>query len=486
MAKDDEREFRLRPRKPPVRNERATWASAYKVLMHHARMSGSRKRRSVGIGTGAKLTRTYNQRCAVRVMYAKNTVAGQWRAHGRYVARESATQESDPKAVGFDSRGESIDIAARLEGWQKAGDERLWKLIVSPEFGDRTDMKRLTRDLVSRMEKDLGTQVQWVAAAHHNTEHPHVHVALRGIGAEGHPLHLSKDYVKQGIRQIAEDLCTRQLGHRTELDAAAAQRREVHQHRFTSLDRIINRDAEKAEEAASPFFTVVMDPNRGGPSRNAPLVEQHTAERLKFLESMGLAEPAGPNTWHVRQDFENVLRAMQRSADRQKMLAAHGVLMSDERLPLAVLDFRRLTALEGRILVHGEEDTGRQLGRSYFMLEGTDGRVHYVYYTPELEAARSQGGLRTNSFVRLRKLFAEGRPSLKIEELGDPESILRNRGYLHETAQRFIRRGIVPQEDGWNGWLGRYQKALGEAATTVAGERPVKGKERDRRQTRGR
>jgi len=419
-------------------------------------------------------------------MYAKNTVAGQWRAHGRYVARESATQESDPKAAGFDSRGESIDIAACLEGWQKAGDERLWKLIVSPEFGDRADMKRLTRDLVSRMEKDLGTQVEWVGAAHYNTEHPHVHMALRGIGAEGHPLHLSKDYVKQGIREIAEDLCTRQLGHRTELDAAVAQRREVHQYRFTSLDRIINRDAEKAEEAAFPFFTVVMDPNRAGPGRSAPLVERHTAERLKFLESMGLAEPTGPNTWRVRQDFENVLRAMQRSADRQKTLAAHGVLMSDERLPLSVLDFRRLTTLEGRILVHGEEDTGLQAGRSYFMLEGTDGQVHYVYYTPELEVARSQGGLRTNSFVRLRKLFAEGHPSLKIDELGDSESILSNKGYLRETAQRLIRRGIVTQEDGWNGWLGRYQKALGEAATTVDGERPVKEKERDRRQNHGR
>ena len=205
-----------------------------------------------------------------------------------------------------------------------------------------------------------------------------------------------------------------------------------------------------------------------------------------FLQSMGLAESTGPNTWRVRQDFENVLRAMQRSADRQKMLAAHGVLMSDERLPLAVLDFRRLTTLEGRILVHGEEDTGRQAGRSYFMLEGTDGQVHYVYYTPELEAARSQGGLRTNSFVRLRKLFSDGHPALKLDELGDSESILRNKGYLRETAQRLIRRGIVPQEDGWNGWLGRYQKALGEAATTVDGERPVKGKERDRRQNHGR
>ena len=296
-------------------------------------MSGSGKRRSVGPGTGPKRTRPYTQRCAVRVMYAKNTVAGHWRAHGRYVARESASQEGDPKAVGFDGRGESIDIAERLESWQKAGDERLWKLIVSPEFGDRADLKRLTRDLVSRMERDLGTPLQWVAAAHYNTEHPHVHVALRGIGAEDRPLRLSRDYVKQGIREIAEDLCTRQLGYRTELDAAAAQRREVHQHRYTSLDRIIKRDAEGSEEADSPFFTVATNPSRAGLVR-APLVEQHTAERLKVLESMGLAETAGSNTWRVRQDFENVLRAMQRSADRQKMLAAHGVLMSDERLPL--------------------------------------------------------------------------------------------------------------------------------------------------------
>jgi type IV secretory pathway VirD2 relaxase len=485
VAKDEEREFRLRPRKPPARNERAAWASAYKILMHHARMSGSRKSRSGGTGIGPKRTRPYNQRCAVRVMYAKNAVAGQWRAHGRYVARESATHEGDPKAVGFDGRGESIDIADRLESWQKAGDERLWKLIVSPEFGDRADLKRLTRDLVSRMEKDLGTPLEWVAVAHYNTEHPHVHMALRGIGAEGHPLHLSKDYVKQGIREIAEDLCTRQLGHRTELDAAVAQRREVHQHRYTSLDRIIKRDAEKAGDAESPFFTVAMDPKRAGLGRSAPLVE-HTAERLMFLESMGLAEPTGPNTWRVRQDFENVLRAMQRSADRQKMLAAHGVLMSDERLPL-------VGARPSPSHHIGRQDLGawggghRTPGRpQLLMLEGTDGQVHYVYYTPELEAARSQGGLRTNSFVRLRKLFAEGHPSLKIDELGDSESILRNKGYLRETAQRLIRRGIVPQEDGWNGWLGRYQKALSEAATTLDGQRPLKETERNRSQDHGR
>jgi hypothetical protein len=48
------------------------------------------------------------------------------------------------------------------------------KLIVSPEFGERAGLKQLTRDLLSRMERDLGTPLQWVAAVHYNTEHPHV------------------------------------------------------------------------------------------------------------------------------------------------------------------------------------------------------------------------------------------------------------------------------------------------------------------------
>jgi type IV secretory pathway VirD2 relaxase len=94
--------------------------------------------------------------------------------------------------------------------------------------------------------------------AHYNTEHPHVHLALRGIGTKRSQVNLSRDYIKLGIRKITEDLCTRQLGHRAELDAAVAQRREVHQHRYTSLDRIIKRDAKKGEDGIPPFFMAVM------------------------------------------------------------------------------------------------------------------------------------------------------------------------------------------------------------------------------------
>ncbi len=427
-------------------------------------MTRQAKRRSRTDKAGRGV-RPYSQRCAVRVMYSRNAVKGQWRAHGRYVARESATYEIDSKAAGFDERGESIDIAATLDNWQKAGDERMWKLIVSPEFADRLDLKRLTCGLMTRISADLGdVPLEWVAVAHYNTQHPHVHIALRGVGAQGQPFHLNREYVKSGIRSIAENLCTQQLGYRTQLDAAEAERREVSQQRYTSLDRIINRTARLSTGNESQFFTFVQNPARDPQSDWLRLREQHTTERLIEVQKMGLAECIGPNIWRVRHDFESVLRAMQRMTDRQKTLAAHGVLMSDERLPITVLDYRKLTSVEGRILVHGEEEVGREAGRSYLMLEGTDARVHHIYYTPEMEEARSRGGLKTNSFIRLRKLFVQKHPMLEIEELGDAEEMLDRPRHLRETAKSLIKRGIIPEEDGWGGWLGRYQAALRKAA----------------------
>ncbi len=42
MTKDEEGEFRLRPWKPPARNERIAWASAHKIIMPHARTTSRR------------------------------------------------------------------------------------------------------------------------------------------------------------------------------------------------------------------------------------------------------------------------------------------------------------------------------------------------------------------------------------------------------------------------------------------------------------
>ena len=391
-------------------------------------------------------------------MYVANKTPGQWRAHGRYIARESAARDRDP---GFNRDNDAVAPANLLEKWQHEGDPRLWKLIISPEFGKRVDLNQLTLDVMTRMEKDLGTRLEWVAVAHFNTEHPHVHVALRGIRDDKSALDLPRDYVRHGIRAIAEDVCTRQLGHRNQLDAIAAERREIQERRFTSLDRVINR--ANTSELADSGSTAEHFPVRRPGETAGRAREQHIDARLLVLQQMGLAEQVGPQEWLVRRDFETVLRAMQRTTDRQKMLASHGALLSDERLPLVVLDMRKLKTLEGRVLAHGEEDDGKNAGRHYLLLEGTDAKVHLIYYTPEMEEARSRGQLRPNSFVRLQKQFENGRPALEIESFGDAERVIRNKRHFGDKARSLVSRGLAPVDEGWGGWLGRYQAAMKDA-----------------------
>jgi type IV secretory pathway VirD2 relaxase len=407
---EEERELRLRPRKPRLSGSgRAGWSSGFRLLMHYARSTTKNGIRRAHAGEG-KTVRPYHQRCAVRVTYLNNQIRGQWKAHGRYLARESAVHGSHPNSSGFSCDNEAVDVASKLDVWQKGGDQRLWKLIVSPEFGEKVDLTRLTRDLMQRMKTDLGTNLEWIGVEHCNTEHPHVHVVVRGLRDDGEVLRMSRQYVQQGIRATAEHLCTRQLGYRTQLDASEAEWREITEQRFTYVDRRIMREAS---EVNPEYFSVVRNSIQTASSDTVRLCTQHEIARLAVLQRMGLAENAGAGTWLVRRDFEQVLRAMQRAADRQKTLAAHGALISDESLPVEALDLSQMTTVEGRVLVHGQDE---QSGRNYLMLEGTDAKVYFVYYTREMEQARSRGELRTNSFVRCRELAEQSAPSQRRGE----------------------------------------------------------------------
>ena len=131
------------------------------------------------------------------------------------------------------------------------------------------DLRRLTGDLMERMEKDLGTDLEWVAVEHHNTEHPHAHVVVRGVRSDGTALRMSRDYIQQGIRSAAEHLCTRQIGYRTELDATEAERREISESRFTSLDRQDHAGSVESQRGFRPeYFAVVRNPTEAGLSED--------------------------------------------------------------------------------------------------------------------------------------------------------------------------------------------------------------------------
>ena len=175
------------------------------------------------------------------------------------------------------------------------------------------------------------------------------------------------------------------------------------------------------------------------------------------LQTMGLAQFVAPHEWSVQADFETVLRTLQQSGDRQKMLAAHGALVSDKRLPLQVTTLRQFQSVAGRVLLHTEDE---QTGKRYMLVEGTDGKVHLIYHTGAIEEARSKGNSRWSNFVRIEKRFAKKKPTLHVDDLGDANALLQNSSYFHKEAELLLRRGIHDVQPVWGGWLGQYQTKL--------------------------
>ncbi len=454
---NDEPLIRLRPRKSkhgPNENPRK-YTGVLRSMLRIVQMSkrGQKTRGTHSAGGNVRAQRTFNQRVAVRVSYSANKNPGQWKAHGRYVARESATQGGRAAEAGFNATEQNLDIASKLDKWQGAGDERLFKIIVSPEFGDRLNLHQYARELMHRMEYDLGAQLEWLAAVHHNTEHPHIHIAVRGVDKKGIPLRLPREYIRGGLRERAEEIATEALGYRSPADADEAHRREALQTRYTPLDRIL----QWSNDGSSFRFVVTVNPDDGSLSESARQLQKHLAARLMHLQTMGLAQFVGPHQWSVQADFEKVLRTLQQSGDRQKMLAAHGALLSDKRLPLQLTTLRELQTVAGRVLLHTEDE---QTGKRYMLVEGTDANVHMIYHTSAIEEARSEGKLAVGSFIRIEKGFANKKPTLCVDDLGDANALLQNSSHFQREAGLLLRRGIHEVQPVWGGWLGQYQTKL--------------------------
>ncbi|KAK0329233.1 hypothetical protein LTR94_037597, partial [Friedmanniomyces endolithicus] len=82
-------------------------------------------------------------------------------AHLRYLQRDGTTREGERGAF-YGRDADAVD--GKALGERGAGDRHQFRFIVSPEDGDQyDDLKPLTRRLMSRLEEDLGTKLDWVA-----------------------------------------------------------------------------------------------------------------------------------------------------------------------------------------------------------------------------------------------------------------------------------------------------------------------------------
>ncbi len=397
--RDDD--FRVRPSAPKNRGKGQSQSFVSKVLKQAGKASGGKSsmRHSAAGGNGARAGQRPGSRLgrghtAARFAGAKLTpmsrrvtiktlLVNQRQAspqslakHLRYIERDGVGRDGElGRAYGPQTDEADLDaFKARC-----ADDRHHFRFIVSPEDGaELEDLRTYTRHLMGRMEADLGTQLEWVAVDHWNTDNPHTHLIVRGRDDTGKDLIIAGDYIADGFRHRAAELATEWLGPRTELEIHQSLQREVEQERWTSLDRTLKRELSDDGRVRIEHF-------------NEPKLQRQRLlliGRLQRLHRLGLADEVQPGTWAVHTDAEKTLRAL---GERGDIIRTMQRAMSGQPRELAVFepgdDGRTIV---GRVAAKGSADELHD--RGYLVIDGVDGKAHYVALNARDELANYPAG----------------------------------------------------------------------------------------------
>lgn len=338
------------------------------------------------------------QRVIIKIQPVKRTVgggAGSLMRHALYVERDGAGRDGDDVQV-FGREHEHADGAAFVERCE--GDRHHFRVIVSPENGaEIPDLQSYTRELVERVERDLNTRLDWIAAEHHDTGRPHVHLLIRGKHPDGRDLIIPREYVSHRFRERAEELATELLGPRREPNQLD---RMVNQERFTALDREL---IARARDRELQLGRMAYD----GPS------EARAVQRLNRLEEWGLAAQSRPGVWRLDEDLQDklirlsdirdreratlrLLAREDRSIERENLRHLEAAHSSNQRMVGRLIGFERL----------GDDHNGAQL----IGIEGVDGNT-WTARVSRLEDLRPLAGVERGAIIEIERAVPEVRPA---------------------------------------------------------------------------
>lgn len=326
-------------------------------------------------------------------------------AHLAYLQRDGVTRDGSPGRM-FDATGDDADPKAFAE--RCGNDRHHFRFIVSPDdAAELTDLRAYTRDLMDQASRDLGTRLDWVAVDHWNTEHPHVHVIVRGRDETGQDLVIARDYISTGLRARAGHLVTMELGPRSDLEVRRALDSQVDQERWTRLDQAISRDAIANGG--------VVDLRR---QAAAVRDDVSTAKlgRLRTLERLGIATPVGVSQWRLGEDAEPRLRALGERGDIIKRMHRELTGKGWERGAESYVFGGEAGAgpVIGRLVARGLDDELK--GSAFAIVDGADGRAHHLQFL-DLDAT---GDARPGGIVELRRFEdAAGRARVALTVRSD-------------------------------------------------------------------
>jgi type IV secretory pathway VirD2 relaxase len=373
-----------------------------------SRFDGSRIGRGSGVARVLRHASYRRRRVVVQARLVKLAGKGfvSARRHLRYLQREGVGREGEAGVL-YDKERDATDGKSFMD--EAKDDRHQFRFIVSPEDGAQyQDLKPLVRRLMAQMEEDLGTKLDWVAADHYNTGHPHSHIVVRGKDERGQNLIVSREYISHGLRARASELVSLDLGPRADFEIEAALKNEVEQERFTSLDRDLLKQTDTDLQVAA----IARDPFR----------QTLRAGRLRKLERLGLASEFRAGNWQLSPELEKTLRQMGERGDVIKTLHRE---LTESRTPrnrsaYAIYDPEdpNVGKLVGRVVARGISDELYE--RRYLIVDGVDGRAHYVDAgLADPDTLPPQGGIVVISAVR---------PSLKKSDRTIAEIAATNGG----------------------------------------------------------
>jgi type IV secretory pathway VirD2 relaxase len=290
--------------------------------------------------------------------------------HIAYLKREGVTRDGADARM-FNGQSDAADERAFAERCED--DRHHFRFIVSPEDAAQLkDLRAFTRELMTDVERDLGTRLDWVATDHWNTDNPHVHVLIRGKAEDGQDLVISRAYISRGFRDRAAERATLELGPRSELEIRMALVKEVDAERWTGLDRALRSLADENGGVADL---------RPGAANEDPERRRLMLGRAKKLERLGLAEQVGPASWTLKPGLEQSLRDLSIRGDIIKTM--HRALARAGREPdvtgFALHGEGGADQVLGRLVARGLHDELK--GSAYAIVEGVDGRTHHLRFS---------------------------------------------------------------------------------------------------------
>lgn len=371
---DGER-FRVRPAAPKShagpRPERFVSRVLKEVSKAGAKASGKRAGRPastfgrgrVAAGMAGGRLGAHARRVVIKARFVvlRKAGANSVSTHLRYIERDGVTRDGQ-RGQAYGPETDAADLKAFEE--RGRGDRQQFRFIVSAEDAvDLEDLRGFTRQLMQRMAVDLETPLDWVAVDHWDTDNPHTHVVLNGRTAGTEDLIIAPDYIARGMRMRASEIATEWLGPRTETEIRQSLQREIEQQRLTGLDRALMRQAvaETVDLTGRP-----EDRQRQNVLR----------ARLQRLEAMALAERVDANQWRLAPDMVRTLTAM---GEREEALDTMRRALKGQQRE-CVLEDASTTPVIGRIAGKGLTDELHD--RGYLVVDGIDGRAHYLKLPP--------------------------------------------------------------------------------------------------------